>query len=487
MPVSSCLAIFCSGIKGENCKMGDVAKDLTAGTVGGAANLIVGHPFDTIKVKLQSQPAPLPGQLPKYTGAMDAVKQTLAAEGPRGLYKGMGAPFATVAAFNALLFTVRGQMEALLRSEPGAPLTVNQQVVCGAGAGVAVSFLACPTELIKCRLQAQSAVASCGSGAIALKYGGPMDVARQVLQSEGGARGLFKGLFPTMAREVPGNAAMFGVYEALKQSLAGGQDTSSLGRGSLMLAGGLAGATFWLTVYPTDVIKSVIQVDDYKNPKFSGSIDAFKKIVKSEGVKGLYKGFGPAMARSIPANGACFLAYEVTRGFSLSNLTARQLASMATEELNKSPSLPPYPQMIMEALDAMKQAEGANKSSILKYTESKYGEMPPGHAELLSYHLTRMKDSGELLFIKNNYLKPGPEAPLKRGRGRPPKPKEPLPPGTILAPPRPRGRPRKDPNAPPAPKKPKPPSAPPSISKTGRPRGRPRKVNPQPLQNGVEA
>ena len=113
--------------------MGDVAKDLTAGTVGGAAQLIVGHPFDTIKVKLQSQPTPLPGQFPRYSGAIDAVKQTVAAEGPRGLYK------------------VRGQMEALLMSHPGATLTINQQVVCGAGAGVAVSFLACPTELIKCR------------------------------------------------------------------------------------------------------------------------------------------------------------------------------------------------------------------------------------------------------------------------------------------------------------------------------------------------
>ncbi|XP_068635035.1 mitochondrial carnitine/acylcarnitine carrier-like protein [Aristolochia californica] len=293
--------------------MGDVAKDLTAGTVGGAAQLICGHPFDTIKVKLQSQPAPLPGQLPKYSGAIDAVKQTIAAEGSRGLYKGMGAPLATVAAFNAVLFTVRGQMEAFLRSEPGAPLSVNQQIVCGAGAGFAVSFLACPTELIKCRLQAQSALAGSGASTGAVKYGGPMDVAKHVLRSEGGARGLFKGLVPTLAREVPGNAAMFGVYEALKQYLAGGTDTSGLGRGSLVVAGGLAGGSFWAAVYPTDVVKSVIQVDNYKNPKFSGSLDAFRKILASEGVKGLYKGFGPAMARSVPANAACFLAYEMTR------------------------------------------------------------------------------------------------------------------------------------------------------------------------------
>lgn len=98
--------------------------DLTSGTVGGAAHLIVGHPFNTIKVKLQSQPAQQPGQPPKYAGAMDAVRQTLAAEGPRGLHKGMGAPLAIVAALNAVLFTVREQMEALLRS-----LTVSQQMV----------------------------------------------------------------------------------------------------------------------------------------------------------------------------------------------------------------------------------------------------------------------------------------------------------------------------------------------------------------------
>ncbi|CAN1356900.1 Mitochondrial carnitine/acylcarnitine carrier-like protein [Linum perenne] len=288
--------------------MGDVAKDLAAGTVGGAAQLVTGHPFDTIKVKLQSQPVAVPGQPQRYAGAIDAVKKTIASEGAGGLYKGMGAPLATVAALNAVLFTVRGQFEALLRTQPGATLTIGQQVVCGAGAGLAVSFLACPTELIKCRLQAQSSTV-----VAAVKYGGPIDVAKQVLRSEGGLRGLFKGLVPTMAREVPGNAAMFGIYELVKQSMAGGQDTSKLGRGSLMMAGGLAGASFWISVYPTDVVKSVIQVDDFRNPKYSGSMDAFRKILASEGVKGLYKGFGPAMARSIPANAACFLAFELTR------------------------------------------------------------------------------------------------------------------------------------------------------------------------------
>lgn len=301
-----------------------VAKDLTAGTLAGVAQLLVGHPFDTIKVKLQAQPKPLPGQPPLYSGAIDAVRKTIAAEGAKGLYAGIGPPLATVAVFNAVLFTARGMMEGALRSSPGESLSVGQQMVAGAGAGLAVSFVACPTELVKCRLQAQSALqvseavlaeSALGTATQAVRYSGPMEVARHVLRSEGGALGLFKGLTPTLLREVPGNAAMFGAYEATKQFLAGGKDTSNLGRGSLLIAGGVGGAFFWASVYPTDVIKSMIQIDDYKNPKYKGTIDAFRKVWATEGVSGLYRGFGPAMARSVPANAACFLAYEVVRDF----------------------------------------------------------------------------------------------------------------------------------------------------------------------------
>lgn len=45
--------------------------------------------------------------------------QTLKHEGLRGLFKGMGAPLATVALFNAVLFATRGQMEILLRHADG--------------------------------------------------------------------------------------------------------------------------------------------------------------------------------------------------------------------------------------------------------------------------------------------------------------------------------------------------------------------------------
>ncbi|GFP92643.1 hmg-y-related protein a [Phtheirospermum japonicum] len=149
-----------------------------------------------------------------------------------------------------------------------------------------------------------------------------------------------------------------------------------------------------------------------------------------------------------------------------------------------SDELPPYPQMIIEAIDALKQPGGVEKSSISEYIESNYEELPADHADLLTTHLNKMKDSGELSLIDNNYLKPGSNVPpAKRGRGRPPKPKDPLAPTSSVpaGPPRPRGRPPS--NTPSAAKKAKT-----SVGSTGRPRGRPRKVKPQQhVETGVEA
>ncbi|KAF5183301.1 Hmg-y-related protein a [Thalictrum thalictroides] len=123
---------------------------------------------------------------------------------------------------------------------------------------------------------------------------------------------------------------------------------------------------------------------------------------------------------------------------------------MATEEVNKPPSLPPYSEMILAAIDSLNEKDGSNKSAIAKYIESTYGDLPESHTTLLTDSLNQMKDNGELILAKNNYMRPNPNAPPKRGRGRPPKPKTtassietPTPATDPTAPPRSRGRPPK--------------------------------------------
>ncbi|KAF3432150.1 hypothetical protein FNV43_RR26889 [Rhamnella rubrinervis] len=153
---------------------------------------------------------------------------------------------------------------------------------------------------------------------------------------------------------------------------------------------------------------------------------------------------------------------------------------MATENSNNpppnpppaAPSLPNYQEMIMAAIESVNDPNGCNKSTISKHIESTYGDLPAAHATLLTHHLNNMTQSGLLVLSKNCYMKPDPNAPPKRGRGRPPKPKVSPPPGGEVSSPRPRGRPpkSKDPFAPPPPPKPKK-----AYSATGRPRGRPPK------------
>lgn len=139
--------------------------------------------------------------------------------------------------------------------------------------------------------------------------------------------------------------------------------------------------------------------------------------------------------------------------------------------INKPLSLPSYREMILKAIEGLNEENGSNKSSISKYIESTYGGLPQGHKALLNLHLARMRDSGELVFWKNNYTRRDPNAPPRRGRGRPPKAKESFSPGAMYSPPKPKGRPPKDPNGPPRPPQMK------ASGGTGRPRGRPRKMS----------
>lgn len=66
-------------------------RDFAAGGVGGICAVLVGHPFDLVKVRLQT------AEKGVYSGAMDVVRKTIAREGPvRGLYAGVSAPLVGV-------------------------------------------------------------------------------------------------------------------------------------------------------------------------------------------------------------------------------------------------------------------------------------------------------------------------------------------------------------------------------------------------------
>ena len=64
-------------------------KNTISGTAGGVAICLVGHPFDTLKIRLQTQSV----HKPVYSGLSDCFVKTLRWEGIGGLYKGVGESF----------------------------------------------------------------------------------------------------------------------------------------------------------------------------------------------------------------------------------------------------------------------------------------------------------------------------------------------------------------------------------------------------------
>jgi solute carrier family 25 carnitine/acylcarnitine transporter 20/29 len=299
-----------------------IVKDLIAGTVGGIALVIVGHPLDTLKVRLQTQSS----VNPLYSGMVDCLKKTIAQEGLGGLYKGVASPLIGQAFFNAAQFMAYGQAKLLIAGNEKRQLTIGESFLAGAMTGLAVSFVESPIDLFKSQMQVQvfrtPPPSSTVGAATATTTTLSTPVFKNVFQCASfigknyGIRGVFQGLIPTFARDVPAISLYFGVYEAARLALTppGGR-VEDLPASSVLIAGGCGGFAYWSLTYPIDVVKSSIQADaiDPKQRQFKGFWDTTRKLYADGGYRRFFRGLTPCLLRAFPGNAACFFAYEKTR------------------------------------------------------------------------------------------------------------------------------------------------------------------------------
>ena len=301
-------------------------RSLAAGGVGGVCAVLVGHPFDLVKVRMQT------AEKGVYTGAIDVVRKTVAREGLRkGLYAGVSAPLVgvtpmcktfslwyTLSLINymcavAISFWGYDVGKNLVRSfspntAPSTPFSIPQIAAAGAFSAVPMTLITAPFERVKVLLQIQ------GQKQLAPgekpKYSGGLDVVRQ-LYKEGGIRSVFRGSAMTLARDGPGSAAYFATYEYIKRKMtpkdANGKPSGDLSLTAVMVAGGAAGVAMWIPVFPVDTIKSRLQSAEGR-PTIGGTI---RGLYANGGLKAFFPGMGPAMARAVPANAATFLGVEL--------------------------------------------------------------------------------------------------------------------------------------------------------------------------------
>lgn len=277
--------------------------------------LAVGHPFDTIKVRLQTS------DLSHFKGPLDCLMQTLRKEGPQGLYKGATPPLVgwmfmdsvmlgSLTAYRRLLndnvfqpiYQARAASDAYGLPHTDHKLPTIGHAMAGVMAGATVSFIAAPVEHVKARLQIQYS-----ADRSKRLYSGPIDCTKKIFNQHG-IRGLYNGLGATLLFR---SFFFFwwGSYDLFTRAFS--KHTSLSTPAINFWAGGLSAQVFWITSYPSDVIKQRVMTDDLgPNRKFRRWRDAAVAVGRENGFKGYWRGFVPCFLRAFPANAMALVAFE---------------------------------------------------------------------------------------------------------------------------------------------------------------------------------
>ncbi|RJE19378.1 ADP ATP carrier protein [Aspergillus sclerotialis] len=188
----------------------------------------------------------------------------------------------------------KGDVNQAEKSVLGMPGFVVDFLMGGVSAAVSKTAAA-PIERVKLLIQNQDEMIR--AGRLDRKYSGLLDCWKRTASSEG-IVSLWRGNTANVIRYFP------------TQLL-----TSPSWMAGNLASGGAAGATSLLFVYSLDYARTRL-ANDAKSAKgggerqFNGLIDVYKKTLASDGIAGLYRGFGPSVLGIVVYRGLYFGMYD---------------------------------------------------------------------------------------------------------------------------------------------------------------------------------
>lgn len=262
-----------------------------AGIFAGASGVLVGHPFDTLKVKYQ-------------------VGRTISlVEGSRSqfyeLYRGVLPPLLTSGAISSLTFSMYEYFKSRLREDLSFS-HLSAVFVSGTISGAIISIVTSPISCVKLQQQLSTT-----KGIIPTIY--------HMKQSHG-VLSFYRGYSPFFIMESFGRGVYLHNYEFSKSFLKRRvwpqifpmkemkHDTND----SLtirMISAAYAGCSSWLAVYPFDVIKSRLQLD-IKREKYRSIQGCIRHIYMEHGISGFFRGLSFTMIRAAPVAATVLPVYE---------------------------------------------------------------------------------------------------------------------------------------------------------------------------------
>jgi len=181
-----------------------------------------------------------------------------------------------------------------------------RHMVAGMSGGVVSTLILHPLDLLKIRFAVDDGTAG--------KSNHIGQAVKNIVRSEG-LSGLYRGVVPNTVTAGSAWGSYFLFYQTFKSHLQGGQGHVQLAPTEHLVAASQAGLLTLVLTNPITVVKTRLCLQQKskdlfdKSKNYKGMGDAFYKIIKNEGLGGLYKGFVPGLFGVI--HGAIqFMAYE---------------------------------------------------------------------------------------------------------------------------------------------------------------------------------
>eukprot|EP01135_Chromosphaera_perkinsii_P001574 Nk52_evm44s207 gene=Nk52_evmTU44s207 len=281
-------------------------KYLLAGGISGAVSRTCVSPLERLKILFQVRSTAEP---PKVVQTLVDIGKK---EGIVGYFKGNGTNVIRMVPYSAVQFASYERYKKLVNLDEGH--STLKRLFCGAMAGVTSVATTYPLDLVRTRLAAQ------GEGPLR-KYTSIPHAIKTIFREEGGIRGLYGGMVPTLLGVAPYVGLNFTTYETLKLycvKLGIGvrdEDSKELTVPVRLICGGIAGATAQTFAYPLDLIRRRMQMKGAVEHSYhyKGTADAFRTIVRTDGVRGLFKGMVPNYLKVVPSISISFVVYEVAK------------------------------------------------------------------------------------------------------------------------------------------------------------------------------
>ncbi|CCH42405.1 Mitochondrial aspartate-glutamate transporter AGC1 [Wickerhamomyces ciferrii] len=247
-------------------------------------------PLDVVKIRLQLQ---VSGN--KYQGILHTVKVIAKEEGMLALWKGNvpaavmyilygAAQFSSYSMYNNILSDLQTQYNYHIGP-------ASHSFILGSLAGCTSTIISYPFDLLRTRFANEP------------KFSKLSTTVSNIFKEEG-ALGFFKGVNAGMVSISLYTGLMFWSYEISRMVSQSSQKYQPILE---PLCGLSAGVFAKSVVFPLDLIRKRLQVNKAKNQNF---IKAGLKVVKVEGVKGLYKGFLASIIKSAPTTAISIWTYE---------------------------------------------------------------------------------------------------------------------------------------------------------------------------------